>query len=200
MALTRKASFGSMRPCLHQYEVKGRGSGGPNSAPSSPVKTKDSGFRRSLSFGGPGMGRKAPPPPLPPPPPHPPRQAPVTTPTLPSKPSTPKEEGVVTPCSATPTNPTMTSSGGKCVVARQCESFYSKTSGRAPSVMRTTPVQRTTNDPSFLCLPVSPEQVDYMQEVKAFEAELQRHSHKFPHDILFCKEMALNIRRIVVEL
>ena len=28
-----------------------------------------------------------------------------------------------------------------------------------------------------------PKQVDYMNEVKEFEAEMRKHSHKFPHDI-----------------
>lgn len=56
VALSRRPSFGgSMRPFLHQYEVKGQPpravSCGPNSVPSSPVKSKDSGFKRSLSFG-----------------------------------------------------------------------------------------------------------------------------------------------------
>lgn len=54
-SLTRKPSFGSMRPFLHQYEVKVDGShttsNQPNSAPSSPLKSKGSGFKRSLSFG-----------------------------------------------------------------------------------------------------------------------------------------------------
>ena len=31
---------------------------------------------------------------------------------------------------------------------------------------------------------VAPKQVDYMNEVKEFEAEMRKHSHKFPHDIL----------------
>lgn len=35
----------------------------------------------------------------------------------------------------------------------------------------------------FICV-VAPKQVDYMNEVKEFEAEMRKHSHKFPHDIL----------------
>ena len=31
---------------------------------------------------------------------------------------------------------------------------------------------------------VSHHQVDYLQEVREFEAEIQRHAHKYPHDIL----------------
>ena len=31
---------------------------------------------------------------------------------------------------------------------------------------------------------VVPKQVDYMNEVKEFEAEMRKHSHRFPHDIL----------------
>ena len=31
---------------------------------------------------------------------------------------------------------------------------------------------------------VAPKQVDYMNEVKEFEAEMRKHSHKFPHNIL----------------
>ena len=31
---------------------------------------------------------------------------------------------------------------------------------------------------------VVPKQVDYINEVKEFEAEMRKHSHRFPHDIL----------------
>ena len=54
--LSRKPSFGKNRPFLHQYEVKGQqGMTTPtqhNSAPNTPVKSKEAGFKRSLSFGG----------------------------------------------------------------------------------------------------------------------------------------------------
>lgn len=110
VALTRKPSAGSMRPFLHQYEVKGQGrasSCGPNSAPSSPTKSKGSaGFKRSLSF---GAGRSKKMPPKAPPPssrPVPPLQMVVDA-----------KERTVSTSSATPTYQT----GGKCVVARQCE-------------------------------------------------------------------------------
>ena len=36
----------------------------------------------------------------------------------------------------------------------------------------------------ILVCAVAPKQVDYMNEVKEFEAEMRKHSHKFPHDIL----------------
>lgn len=37
---------------------------------------------------------------------------------------------------------------------------------------------------NFLIRAVVPKQVDYLNEVKEFEAEMRKHSHKFPHDIL----------------
>ena len=57
VALSRKPSLGSVRPFLHQYEVKAPGTDGlPNSAPTTPIKSQG-GFRRSLSFGaGPSRG------------------------------------------------------------------------------------------------------------------------------------------------
>lgn len=106
--LTRKPSFGSMRPFLHQYEVKGQAraaSCGPNSAPASPVKTKESGFKRSLSFGA-GARKKAVPRPPRPSPPLPVADA--------------KENTAVATTCATPTSQ-VTPSSNKCVVARQCE-------------------------------------------------------------------------------
>lgn len=114
VALTRKPSFGSMRPFLHQYEVKGQVTCGPNSAPSSPVKTKESGFKRSLSFGAGVGGKKGhfmPPPP----------QASKATP--PQHVVDAKEDPVVTMC-ATPLSQIAPASG-KRVVARQCESLVS---------------------------------------------------------------------------
>lgn len=112
VALTRKPSFGNMRPFLHQYEVKGYArtvSCGPNSAPSSPVKSKESGFKRSLSFGA-GARKK---PVLHPPSPRP----PLVGPSL--HVAGAKEHGVVTTC-ATPTSQVGPSTS-KCVLARQCE-------------------------------------------------------------------------------
>lgn len=52
--LSRKPSLGKNRPFLHQYEVKGqyKPSSQPSSAPGTPIKSKESGFKRSLSFGG----------------------------------------------------------------------------------------------------------------------------------------------------
>ena len=44
----------------------------------------------------------------------------------------------------------------------------------------------------FVCA-VAPKQVDYMNEVKEFEAEMRKHSHKFPHDILTYYTVAHNI-------
>ena len=44
----------------------------------------------------------------------------------------------------------------------------------------------------FVCA-VAPKQVDYMNEVKEFEAEMRKHSHKFPHDILTYDIIAHNI-------
>lgn len=38
---------------------------------------------------------------------------------------------------------------------------------------------------------VAQKQVDYMNEVKEFEAEMRKHSHKFPHDILTYHTMLL---------
>ncbi len=35
--------------------------------------------------------------------------------------------------------------------------------------------------------PVSQRQLEVMNEVKEFEAEMQRHSHRYPHDILTCR-------------
>lgn len=107
--LTRKPSFGNPRPFLHQYEVKGQAratSCGPNSLPSSPLKVKGSGFKRSLSF---GAGSKT---------------APLKTPPLsqvalpPQRAAEAPPEGM-TMC-ATPVSqvPAKTS---KCVVARQCK-------------------------------------------------------------------------------
>jgi hypothetical protein len=120
VALTRKPSFGSMRPFLHQYEVKGQTrtvSCGANSAPSSPVKSKESGFKRSLSFGA-GVRKKpvvsaaaAAVPPL---------RPPLTSRPPPQVANT--KEHVVTSC-ATPTSqvgPALSSN--KQVLARQCES------------------------------------------------------------------------------
>ena len=123
-SLTRKPSFGSMRPFLHQYEVKVEGGKAsstlqPNSAPSSPLKSKESGFKRSLSFGA-GPARKQ----------------------LPKRPRTQsslaaavmqnhrkfdvnRQESVsatsvvTTPISPASNTPTSSASGGKCVVARQ---------------------------------------------------------------------------------
>ena len=51
VALTRRPSFGKNRPFIHQYEVKGQSSK-PSSAPATPVKVKETGFKRSISFGG----------------------------------------------------------------------------------------------------------------------------------------------------
>lgn len=105
--LTRKPSFGSMRPFLHQYEVKGQARAAPNSAPSSPVKTKESGFKRSLSFGA-GARKKATP--------HPPRASPLGA---PLHEAVTKESVVATACATPPSQAAPCSS--KRVVARQCE-------------------------------------------------------------------------------
>lgn len=111
--LTRKPSFNSMRPFLHQYEVKGQS--GPNSAPSSPVKSKESGFKRSLSFGA-GARKK-------------PNQQKVTPHNLPplSMPTATavKDHTPLVTCATPPapktTPTTVVPAAGKCVVARQCK-------------------------------------------------------------------------------
>ena len=124
-ALTRRPSFGSVRPFLHQYEVKGEASTGnkstpqPNSAPSSPVKSKESGFKRSLSFGA-GPAKK-----------QLPKVASVqssTTIGLASKQqATTSTQVNPVPVSTSVVTPTVSggdqssSAVGKCVVARQCE-------------------------------------------------------------------------------
>ena len=63
MSLSRRLSFGKNRPFLHQYEVKGQPDvathAQPSSAPTTPVKAKGGGFKRSLSFGGGVNPRKA---------------------------------------------------------------------------------------------------------------------------------------------
>ncbi len=113
VALTRKPSFGSVRPFLHQYEVKGHAarsvSSQPNSAPSTPVKTKESGFKRSLSFGA-GVHKK----PLLPRTTLPPPQHTFTTPPQ-------KQEGADDQGEAPPTPSATPSSNGKCVLARPRE-------------------------------------------------------------------------------
>lgn len=43
----------------------------------------------------------------------------------------------------------------------------------------------------ILFIAVAPKQVDYMNEVKEFEAEMRKHSHKFPHDILYTLDTTL---------
>lgn len=132
-ALTRKPSFGSVRPFLHQYEVKGetnikkngckiedKSPAQPNSAPSSPAKSKESGFKRSLSFGA-GVAKKQ-------------------MPKVPNSQSSPSLAGlmaaqkVATPTradlsvhSTTVATPAISRgdksmpASGKCVLARQCE-------------------------------------------------------------------------------
>ena len=116
MALTRKPSLGGVRPFLHQYEVKGENKGvssQPNSAPTSPIKSKESGFRRSLSFGAGIAGRKYI------------QKAslphPLTLPATSQLSGGKEEESTTTTTCATPTSQVV-SSNGKCVMARQCES------------------------------------------------------------------------------
>lgn len=51
-----------------------------------------------------------------------------------------------------------------------------------------TVVARPCESPSIVCTGncflVCPKQVDYLREMKEFESEMQKHSHRYPHDIL----------------
>ena len=156
-SLTRKPSFGSVRPFLHQYEVKNHpraASSQPSSAPSSPIKSKDSGFKRSLSFGAGARAR------------HNAQPSPVPLQQMLAK---NREEPVPSTRSPPTTSSQATASNGKCVLARQCRLYY---------------IMLTHDHIMYLLFLVTYRQIDYLQEVKEFEAEIQKHSHKFPHDIL----------------
>ena len=127
--LTRKPSMGSMRPFLHQYEVKLEGSTSPssqpNSAPTSPVKSKESVFkRRSLSFGAGPVRKQLPK--------RPHAESSLVTTLMPSQKKSavfnipepvPTTGDVATPSSPSFNPPSSTApAAAKCVLARPCES------------------------------------------------------------------------------
>ena len=117
---------------------------------------KGAGFKRSLSFGANSQKMPLKVPPLP----------------LPNILQHSAGEGApegVAMC-ATPIPHIPAAKSSKCVVARQ---------GKAAVLSCIFVVI------FVLYFPVNPVQMDYLQEVREFEAEIQRHSHKYPHDILY---------------